>query len=33
MYQSSRFGAHPADARRVIALLAMLKQLRFSRKN
>lgn len=33
MYQSSRFGSHPADARRVIALLAMLKQLRFSRKN
>ena len=33
MYQSARFGAHPADARRVISLLAMLKQLRFSRKN
>lgn len=33
MYQSSRFGSHPADARRVIALLALLKQLRFSSKN
>ena len=33
MYQSSRFGAHPADARRVISLLAVLKQLRLSRKN
>src|SRR5579864_5810142 len=28
MYQSSRFGSHPADARRVIALLAALKSLR-----
>ncbi|HXT74131.1 MAG TPA: DUF3488 and transglutaminase-like domain-containing protein [Candidatus Angelobacter sp.] len=33
MYQSSRFGSHPADARRVISLLAVLKQLRLSRKN
>lgn len=33
MYQSSRFGSHPADARRVISLLAALKQLRLSRKN
>ncbi|HEV2304541.1 MAG TPA: DUF3488 and transglutaminase-like domain-containing protein [Candidatus Acidoferrales bacterium] len=33
MYQSARFGSHPADARRVISLLAMLKQLRFSRKS
>ncbi|MHB8677637.1 MAG: transglutaminase TgpA family protein [Candidatus Acidiferrales bacterium] len=32
MYQSSRFGSHPADARRVISLLAVLKQLRRSRK-
>ncbi|MHB8485705.1 MAG: transglutaminase TgpA family protein [Candidatus Acidiferrales bacterium] len=31
MYQSSRFGSHPADARRVISLLAVLKQLRRGR--
>ncbi|MGB7023569.1 MAG: DUF3488 and transglutaminase-like domain-containing protein [Candidatus Acidiferrales bacterium] len=33
MYQSSRFGSHLADARRVISLLAVLKQLRRSRKH
>lgn len=31
IYQSARFGAHPADARRVTSLLAVIKQLRFSR--
>lgn len=33
MYQSSRFGSHPADARRVISLLAVLKQLRRTRRS
>src|SRR5579872_3543343 len=32
MYQSARFGSHPADARRVISLLAALKSLRRSRR-
>jgi len=32
MYQSARFGSHPADARRVISLLNSLKQLRGPRK-
>ncbi len=32
MYQSARFGSHPADARRVISLLTVLKQLRQTRR-
>ncbi|MGH9781344.1 MAG: DUF4129 domain-containing transglutaminase family protein, partial [Candidatus Acidiferrales bacterium] len=31
MYQSSRFGSHPADARRVISLLGALRSLRVTR--